>query len=40
VKKLQDIKVELTKLDTELANDVAILRKQIDSASLQFMQMQ
>lgn len=40
MKKLQDIKKELTKLDTELAADVAILRKQIESASFQFMQVQ
>ncbi|XP_062543763.1 RAB6-interacting golgin [Armigeres subalbatus] len=34
--KLQEIKTELSKLDSELATDVAILRKQIDSASLHF----
>ncbi|EAT36128.1 AAEL011765-PA [Aedes aegypti] len=34
--KLQEIKTELGKLDTELATDVAILRKQIDAASLHF----
>lgn len=34
--KLQEIKSELGKLDTELATDVAILRKQIDAASLHF----
>lgn len=36
VNKLQEIKTELSKLDSELANDVAILRKQIDNASLHF----
>lgn len=36
VSKLQEIKVELGKLDSELATDVAILRKQIDAASLHF----
>uniref|UniRef100_A0A1Q3F2N0 RAB6-interacting golgin n=1 Tax=Culex tarsalis TaxID=7177 RepID=A0A1Q3F2N0_CULTA len=34
--KLQDIKAELAKLDSDLASDVAILRKQIDAASLHF----
>lgn len=34
--KLQDIKSELAKLDSDLASDVAILRKQIDAASLHF----
>uniref|UniRef100_A0AAG5D8N9 RAB6-interacting golgin n=1 Tax=Anopheles atroparvus TaxID=41427 RepID=A0AAG5D8N9_ANOAO len=34
--KIQDIKSELTKLDSELASDVAILRKQIDAASMHF----
>lgn len=34
--KLQEIKSELGKLDSELASDVAILRKQIDAASLHF----
>ncbi|XP_058460570.1 RAB6-interacting golgin [Malaya genurostris] len=34
--KLQEIKIELGKLDSELASDVAILRKQIDAASLHF----
>ncbi|XP_065075536.1 RAB6-interacting golgin-like [Ochlerotatus camptorhynchus] len=34
--KLQEIKSELGKLDSELATDVAILRKQIDAASLHF----
>lgn len=34
--KLQEIKAELGKLDSELASDVAILRKQIDAASLHF----
>uniref|UniRef100_A0A182N209 RAB6-interacting golgin n=1 Tax=Anopheles dirus TaxID=7168 RepID=A0A182N209_9DIPT len=34
--KIQEIKSELNKLDSELASDVAILRKQIDSASLHF----
>ncbi|XP_053674076.1 RAB6-interacting golgin [Anopheles nili] len=34
--KIQEIKSELTKLDSELASDVAILRKQIDAASLHF----
>lgn len=36
VNKLQEIKGELGKLDSELATDVAILRKQIDAASLHF----
>ncbi|CAO1361467.1 unnamed protein product [Diamesa serratosioi] len=35
-KKLQEIKYELDKLDSELAADVAILRKQIETASFQF----
>ncbi|XP_058835190.1 RAB6-interacting golgin [Topomyia yanbarensis] len=34
--KLQEIKEELGRLDSELASDVAILRKQIDAASLHF----
>uniref|UniRef100_A0A182JVR2 RAB6-interacting golgin n=1 Tax=Anopheles christyi TaxID=43041 RepID=A0A182JVR2_9DIPT len=34
--KIQEIKSELCKLDTELASDVAILRKQIDAASVHF----
>uniref|UniRef100_A0A182WYX9 RAB6-interacting golgin n=1 Tax=Anopheles quadriannulatus TaxID=34691 RepID=A0A182WYX9_ANOQN len=34
--KIQEIKSELTRLDSELASDVAILRKQIDAASLHF----
>lgn len=34
--KLQEIKSELAKLDSDLASDVAILRKQIDAASLHF----
>ncbi|XP_055532780.1 RAB6-interacting golgin [Wyeomyia smithii] len=34
--KLEEIKAELGKLDSELASDVAILRKQIDAASLHF----
>ncbi|XP_055623207.1 RAB6-interacting golgin, partial [Toxorhynchites rutilus septentrionalis] len=34
--KLQEIRTELAKLDTELASDVSILRKQIDAASLHF----
>ncbi|XP_052897358.1 RAB6-interacting golgin [Anopheles moucheti] len=34
--KIQEIKSELSKLDSELASDVAILRKQIDAASLHF----
>uniref|UniRef100_A0A182QIX3 RAB6-interacting golgin n=1 Tax=Anopheles farauti TaxID=69004 RepID=A0A182QIX3_9DIPT len=34
--KIQEIKSELNKLDSELASDVAILRKQIDAASLHF----
>ncbi|XP_055609044.1 RAB6-interacting golgin [Uranotaenia lowii] len=34
--KIQEIKSELEKLDSELASDVAILRKQIDAASLHF----
>lgn len=39
-KKLQDIKIELQKLDSELAADVAILRKQIEMASIDYMQSQ
>jgi RAB6-interacting golgin len=39
-KKLQEIKKELSKLDTELANDVGILRKQIENASVQFLNVQ
>ncbi|XP_049542881.1 RAB6-interacting golgin [Anopheles darlingi] len=34
--KIQEIKTELNKLDSELASDVAILRKQIDAASVHF----
>uniref|UniRef100_A0A182SEP2 RAB6-interacting golgin n=1 Tax=Anopheles maculatus TaxID=74869 RepID=A0A182SEP2_9DIPT len=34
--KIQEIKSELSKLDSELASDVAILRKQIDAASMHF----
>uniref|UniRef100_A0A182WLZ4 RAB6-interacting golgin n=1 Tax=Anopheles minimus TaxID=112268 RepID=A0A182WLZ4_9DIPT len=34
--KIEEIKSELSKLDSELASDVAILRKQIDAASLHF----
>lgn len=39
-KKLNDIKVELAKLETNLATDVSILRKQIDAASLRYMKAQ
>lgn len=35
-KKIEEIKIELAKLDNELANDVALLRKQIDSACIQY----
>lgn len=40
VKKIQDIKKELTKLDSELASDVALLRKQIELASVNYMETQ
>lgn len=40
VKKIQDIKKELTKLDSELASDVALLRKQIEMASVNYMETQ
>lgn len=36
-KKLQEIQTELSKLDSELAEDVAILRKQIELASINYM---
>jgi RAB6-interacting golgin len=39
-KKLQEVKSELEKLDSELASDVAILRKQIDLASYQYSNIQ
>lgn len=39
-KKLQEVKMELEKLDSELASDVAILRKQIDLASYQYSNIQ
>jgi len=35
-KKLNEIKEALAALDSELSNDVAILRKQIETATLQF----
>ncbi|XP_055843114.1 RAB6-interacting golgin [Episyrphus balteatus] len=35
-KKIEEIKIELSKLDNELATDVALLRKQIDSACIQY----
>uniref|UniRef100_A0A0K8TSW2 RAB6-interacting golgin n=1 Tax=Tabanus bromius TaxID=304241 RepID=A0A0K8TSW2_TABBR len=40
VKKIQEIKSELSKLDSDLAADVAILRKQIELASLQYSHVQ
>lgn len=39
-KKLEEIKYELSKLDTELASDVAILRKQIEQATIQYSNVQ
>lgn len=39
-KKLSGIKQELAKLESDLAVDVAILRKQIDAASLRYMKAQ
>ncbi|XP_055911732.1 RAB6-interacting golgin [Eupeodes corollae] len=35
-KKIEEIKSELSKLDNELATDVALLRKQIDAACIQY----
>ncbi|XP_059612625.1 RAB6-interacting golgin [Phlebotomus argentipes] len=35
-KKLKEVKQELSKLDAELAADVAILRKQIETATIQY----
>ncbi|XP_055686889.1 RAB6-interacting golgin [Lutzomyia longipalpis] len=35
-KKLQEVKKELNKLDAELATDIAILRKQIEAATIQY----
>lgn len=35
-KKLEEIKVELETIDSEVSHDIAILRKQIESASLNF----
>uniref|UniRef100_A0A6B2EKZ7 RAB6-interacting golgin n=1 Tax=Phlebotomus kandelakii TaxID=1109342 RepID=A0A6B2EKZ7_9DIPT len=35
-KKLKEVKQELSKLDAELASDIAILRKQIESAAVQY----
>lgn len=37
VKKLQEIKWELNKLESELAADVSVLRKQIEDASVKYM---
>lgn len=39
-KKILEIKTELSKLDSELAADVAILRKEIEAASLEFLDVQ
>lgn len=39
-KKLHEIKQELDKLDSELASDVAILRKQIELATIQYSSVQ
>lgn len=39
-KRLEEVKKELSKLDSELAADVAILRKQIEVATQQFSQVQ
>uniref|UniRef100_A0A336MPQ7 RAB6-interacting golgin n=1 Tax=Culicoides sonorensis TaxID=179676 RepID=A0A336MPQ7_CULSO len=39
-KKLEEIKTELAKLDTELAADVSILRKQIEQATIQYSNVQ
>lgn len=39
-KRLEEVRKELTKLDSELAADVAILRKQIEVATAQFSQVQ
>lgn len=36
-KKLQEIKRELNKLESELAADVSVLRKQIEDASVKYM---
>lgn len=35
-KKIEEIRIELSKLDNELATDVALLRKQIDSACIHY----
>lgn len=40
VKKIEEIKIELSKLDEDLAADVAILRKQIDLACIQYSNIQ
>lgn len=39
-KRIAEVKEELTKLDAELATDVAILRKEIEAVSLQYAQIQ
>lgn len=39
-KRIAEVKEELTKLDSELATDVAILRKEIDAVSWQYSQIQ
>lgn len=36
VRKIEEIRKELTKLDNDVAMDVAILRKQIDAACIHF----
>lgn len=35
-KKIAEVKEELNKLDAELASDVAILRKEIEAATIQY----
>lgn len=40
VKKIEQIKAELAKLDNDLAVDVAILRKQIEDACLHYANIQ
>lgn len=39
-KRIAEVKEELGKLDAELATDVAILRKEIESVSLQYANVQ
>lgn len=40
IRKIQEIKEELSKLDTDLAADVAILRKEIEAATLNYSNIQ